>query len=74
MYQNHRRYYHFHRCSMRNNKIGLSIREIDTSQAGYSAYFCNESLKRIDKLTDFFMEHFNITNKLDHKYENGTEQ
>ena len=59
---------------MRNNKIGLSIREIDTSQAGYSAYFCNKSLKRIDKLTNFFMEHFNITNKLDHKYENGTEQ
>lgn len=25
---------------MQNDKIGLSIREIDTSQADYSAYFC----------------------------------
>ena len=40
MYQNHRLYYLFHRFHILNNKIGLYIREIDTSQTDYSSYFC----------------------------------
>ena len=40
MYQNHRLYYHFHRCSMQNDKIGLFIRGIDTEEINSTPYFC----------------------------------
>lgn len=39
MYQNHRRYYHFHRCCMSNDKIGLLFRGIDTGQINSTPYF-----------------------------------
>lgn len=40
MYQNHRLYYHFHRYSMQNDKIGLFICGIDTGLINLTMYFC----------------------------------